>query len=288
VATATAPESVSNTYVGIDDLNVRMGITGTSNDGGLWMTLSSASRAVDRYCNRHFFVLEETRLFDIDDPAQVTIPDLVSVTELLEDLDGDRVFETTRSASDYALYPLNASPGSESGRPYGRIRSDLGNTATEFARGRSRVSIEGRWGYRFQLADTGSTVNSGGGISASVTIVAVDAVTELEAGMTIVIDDEQMFVRLVSGTNATVKRGQNGSTATTHVDTSVISFVSFPSEVVEATALLASRYWKSKDATSGGFAGVSGFAPIRVRSGIDSEIEQLLAPLRKLPIGVGV
>jgi hypothetical protein len=287
VATAIAPESISNTYVGIDDLKLRMGITGTSNDGVLWITLHAACRAVDRHCNRHFFVLEETRLFDVDDPAQVMVPDLVSVTEVLEDIDGDRVFETLRSASDYALYPLNASPGSESGRPYGRIRSDLGTTAPAFPLGRSRLSIEGRWGYRFQLADTGSTVSSGGGVSASVTIVPVDAVTELQAGMTIVIDDEQMFVRLVSGTNVTVRRAQNGSAAATHVDASAISFVSAPSEVAEATALLAARYWKSKDATSGGFAGVSGFGPIRVRAGFDAEVEQLLAPLRKLPIGVG-
>ena len=288
MATATAPESISNTYVGIDDLKRRMGITGTSNDGVLWTTLSAASRAVDRHCNRHFYVLEETRLFDIDDPTQVAVPDLVSVTEVREDLDGDRVFETLRSASDYALYPLNASPGSESGRPYGRIRTDLGTTSAPFSLGRSRLSIEGRWGYRFQLADTGSAVSSGGGISASVTTVPVDAVAELQAGMTIVIGNEQMFVRLVNGLNATVKRGQNGSAATTHADASTISFVSTPSEVAEATALLAARYWKSKDATSGGFAGVSGFGTIRVRAGFDAEIEQLLAPLRKLPIGVGV
>ncbi|MDP6666991.1 MAG: hypothetical protein QF357_06285 [Dehalococcoidia bacterium] len=288
MATATAPESVDNTYLPIDDLKQRMGITGTTNDGVLWMTLHAASRAVDRYCNRHFFVLEQTRLFDVDDPAQVTVPDLVSVTELLEDLDGDRVFETTRSAADYALYPLNALPGSESGRPYGRIRSDLGVTATAFPLGRSRLSIEGRWGYRYHLKDTGSVISSGGGISASVTVVPVDAVTELQAGMTVVIGDEQMFVRLVSGTNVTVKRGLNGSVATTHADASTISFVSTPAEVTEATALLAARYWKSKDATWGGMAGVSGFGSIRVRPGFDAEVEQLVGPFRKLPVGVGV
>ncbi|MEE8045524.1 MAG: hypothetical protein V3T49_01655, partial [Dehalococcoidia bacterium] len=121
--TATAPESVANTYAGIDDLKSRMGIAGTSGDNVLWMTLNAASRAVDRHCNRHFFVIEDTRLFDIQDGASVSIPDLASVTEVLEDQDGDRVFETTRAVSDYALYPLNASPTSSSGRPYSQIRS---------------------------------------------------------------------------------------------------------------------------------------------------------------------
>lgn len=286
--TTTAPESVSNTYVGIDDLKLRMGITGTSNDDVLWSTLQAASRAVDRHCNRHFFALEATRQFDVDDPSVVSIPDLISITEVLEDVDGDRVFETTRTVSDYALYPLNASPGSQSGRPYGQIRSDLGDTALEFALGRSRLSIEGRWGFRFCLVDSGSAISSGGGISASVVTVPVDVVTEIQAGVTIVIDDEQMFVRQVAGTNLSVKRGVNGSTAATHADAAAISLVSPPAEVAEATALLAARYWKSKDATSSGYAGVSGYGSIRVRAGYDPEVSQLLGPFRKTPLGAGV
>jgi hypothetical protein len=286
--TATAPESIANTYAGIDDLKARMGVAGTTNDSVLWATLNAASRAVDRHCNRHFFALEATRLFDVEDRASVSIPDLASATEVLEDCDGDRVFETTRAVSDYALYPLNASPGSASGRPYSQIRSDLGHGVESFAVGRSRLSIEGHWGYRFHLAGSGSEISNGGGISASVTVVPVDAVTEIQAGMTIVIDNEQMFVRTVTGTNVTVKRAVNGTTAATHTDATAISFVVFPAEVSEATALLAARYWKSKDATSAGFAGATGFGAIRVRAGIDIEVEQLLGPLRKLAIGVGV
>ena len=251
--TATAPESIANTYAAIDDLKARMRIAGTTNDSVLWATLKAASRAVDRHCNRHFYALDDTRLFDVEDGASISIPDLASVTEVLEDCDGDRVFETTRTVSDYALYPLNASPGSSTGRPYSQIRSDLGLDA--FAVGRSRLSIEGRWGYRFHIADSGSEISSGGGISESVTVAPVDAVTEIQAGMTIVVDSEQMFVRTVTDTNVTVKRGINGTSAATHADATAISFVVFPAEVSEATALLAARYWKSKDATSGGFAG---------------------------------
>jgi hypothetical protein len=156
-----------------------MGITGTTNDTVLWSTLNAASRAVDRYCNRHFFALEAVRLFDINDAARLAIPDLVSVTEILEDCDGDRVFETTRTVSDYGLYPLNASPGSSTGRPYTDIRSDLGVGVEGFSIGRSRLSIEGRWGYRFHIADSGSAVSSGGGISELVTVVPVDTVSEI-------------------------------------------------------------------------------------------------------------
>jgi len=286
--TATAPESIANTYVGIDDLKSRMGIAGTTNDGILWATLNAASRAVDRHCNRRFFAMDDVRLFDVENVDSVSIPDLASVVEILEDCDGDRVFESTRPVSDYALYPLNASPESSTGRPYSEIRSDLGVASEGFAIGRSRLSIEGRWGYRFHTAESGSVVSTGGGISSTVTVVPVDAVTEIQAGMTIVVEDEQMFIRQVNGTNLTVKRGVNGSAAGTHADATAISFVVFPAEVSEATALLAARFWKSKDATSAGLAGASGFGPIRVRAGFDVEVEQLLGPLRKLAIGVGV
>ncbi len=79
----------------------------------------------------------------------------------------------------------------------------------------------------------------------------------------------------------------NGSSATTHADATAISFVVFPAEVAEATALLAARYWKSKDSTNAGLVGAAGFGAIRVRAGFDVEIEALLGPLRKLAIGVG-
>ncbi|MBT4126598.1 MAG: hypothetical protein HOJ22_08360 [Chloroflexi bacterium] len=286
--TATAPESIANTYAGIDDLKARMGIAGTTNDSVLWSTLNAASRAVDRYCNRHFYALEDVRMFDIEDSCRVAIPDLATATEILEDRDGDRVFETVRTASQYALYPLNAAPTSANGRPYSEIRSDLGVGVDGFAVGRSRLSIEGHWGYRYHTEETGSTVSSGGGISSTVTVVPVDAVNEIQAGMTLLIEGEQMFVRFVNGTNLTVRRGVNGTATATHADASVISFVVFPAEVSEATALLAARYWKSKDATSAELAGAAGFGPIRVRAGFDVEVEQLLAGLRKMAIGVGV
>lgn len=286
--TATAPESIANTYVGIDDLKSRMGISGTSKDSVLWMTLNAASRAIDRFCNRGFYVLEATRLFDVEDCDYLSIPDLASVTEVLEDHDGDRVFETVRAESGYALYPLNAAPESELGRPFSEIRSDLGVGVDGFSIGRSRLSIEGRWGYRYHLGESGSVISTAGGISSTVTVVPVDAVTEIQAGMTIVIEGEQMFVRHVNGTNLTVRRGVNGSPTAVHADTTAISFVVFPAQVSEATALLAARVWKSKDATSGGVVGVTGFGALKVRAGFDVEIEQLLGPLRKLAIGVGV
>lgn len=286
--TATAPESIANTYIGIDDLKARMGITGTANDSVLWATLNAASRAVERFCNRNFYAVEAVRIFDIDDPVSVPLPDLAVIVDVLEDQDGDRVFETDWPTSDYSLYPLNAEPETSHGRPYSEIRSDVGSSGARFTVGRSRLSIEGIWGFRHRLVDSGSVVSSVGGIDAVEVVVSVDAVTEIQAGMTLLIDDEQMFVQWIDGTDLTVKRGVNGTTGSAHEDSAPVSLVEYPPEVVEATGLLAARFWKSKDASSAGIAGAVGYDPIRVRSGIDFEVEALLGPLRKLPIGVGV
>ncbi len=286
--TLIAPSNVLNTYLPLDDLKLRMGISSTTNDFVLWSVLHAVSRAVDRYCNRTFYAFDATRRFDVEDKSSVSLPDLISIVEVLEDRDGDRVFETTRGVNAYSLYPLNVSPGSGAGRPFSEIRSDVSDVAEPFALGRSRLKIYGRWGYRFHVVSTTSSISVSGGISSIVTSIPVDTAADLKAGQTLLIEDEQMFIREISGTTLTVARAVNGSQASTHPDATGMSLVVPPEEVSQAVALLAARYWKSKDATSNSFAGISGFGSITVDSGLDGPVELLLAPLRKLPVGVGV
>jgi len=286
--TLIAPSNVLNTYLPLDDLKLRMGISSTTNDLVLWSVLHAVSRAVDRYCNRTFYAVDETRRFDVEDESCIVLPDLVSVVEVLEDRDGDRVFETTRGVNDYSLYPLNVSPGTGNGRPYSELRSDVSEVSEPFALGRSRLKIDGLWGYRFHVVSTSSSISVSGGISSTVTSIPVDSASDLKAGQTLLVEDEQVFIREVSGTTIVVSRAVNGSQASTHPDATGMSLVVPPEEVSQAVALLAARYWKSKDATSNSFAGISGFGSITVDPGLDGAVELLLAPLRKLPVGVGV
>jgi hypothetical protein len=74
----------------------------------------------------------------------------------------------------------------------------------------------------------------------------------------------------------------------TRANATAITFVVVPAEVSEATALLAARYWKSKDASPSGIAGTSGFGQLRVRAEFDVEVVAMLAGVRKIAIGVGV
>ena len=80
VTTTTAPVGVINTYAGPDTLKLRAGITGSTQESLLWLALYGASRAVDRFCNRHFFVLNQTRRFDVEHPDKLPVPDLATIT----------------------------------------------------------------------------------------------------------------------------------------------------------------------------------------------------------------
>ena len=116
---------MTNSYVSLDVFKGEgvMNIVGDGGDGRLLSLLEGVSRMVDRYCNRHFYVLEAPRRFDGDGGGRLLVPDLVSIDEggLRTDDDMDGVFETTWGAGDYVLLPLNADPvsrGNSGSRPY--------------------------------------------------------------------------------------------------------------------------------------------------------------------------
>ena len=284
----TAPAGVVNTYNTLAELKARAGITGTGGDSSLWLALYGASRSVDRFTNRRFYVLNEIRTFDLDDPAGFTVPDLVSVTALKEDADGDRVFEVTRATNDYLLYPANAAPTMPWGTPYGKIVADPDGALPTFAIGRRTMQVDGEWSYRKDVADTGADLNQGGSLSATATTVTVTDGTLIAAGETVILESEQLFVRNVSGNDLTVSRGVNGTSAVSHADSIDISVVRYPAEVAEAVILMAGRLWKRKDTPYGPSAGAQGFGVLEIVPGLDPDVHMLLAPLRRLPLGVAV
>jgi len=277
---------VTNVYGTLDELKARAAVTGTGQDSSLWLALHGASRGIDDYCNRRFFVLRATRLFDISDPAGFPVPDLTSITALREDADRDRVFEVTREASDYFLYPLNAEPQTLWGRPYGKVAADPEGPLPAFTVGRSAVQIDGEWGYRAVFADTGADVS--GTFSASVTLITVTSGAAFAPGQTVRVGAEQIFIRQVSANDLTVVRGVNGTQAASLANGTDIYVYRPPAQVVESALLLGARFWKRKDSPYGPAAGVPGLGAIRVVPGLDPDIELTLSPFRRMPVGAGV
>lgn len=100
--------ALGDLYVTPEILKSRKGITDSYDDAEMWTACRAVSRWIDEYCSRVFARRAVTVKLKSCGQYATSTPDLVSVTTLKTDEDGDGVFETTWSASDYELQPVNA------------------------------------------------------------------------------------------------------------------------------------------------------------------------------------
>ena len=282
---------MNNSYVSLDTLKSSgvLNITGTGDDGRLRGLAESVSRVVDRYCNRHFYSLSATRKFDGTGSLALLVPDLISVDSsgLKTDDDKDRTFETTWATTDYLLLPSNADPTTASNpqsRPYSMIEVDVdAGTKSEFPTGRQMVQVAAKWGWWRHLRRASETADAVA--DATTTSVTVSSRTDVEAGHTILIDTEQMYVQSYATNTLTVVRGVNGTTAASHGGGSAIDIYDYPGPVVEATIMQTARLWRRKDSA---FAGFPESGQTRAYDRLDPDVILLLGQYRKLAVGVGI
>lgn len=83
------------------------------------------------------------------------------------------------------------------------------------------VQITGTWGYGGSWIATGTTLGADATLNA--TTITVVSGASLEVGMVVQIDAEQMLVTAITANAITVTRAFNGTTATTHLNTTAIS-----------------------------------------------------------------
>ncbi len=115
-----ADPPASDLYCTPEQLKSRTGIADSYDDREILAACRSVSRWIDEHCDRQFARRTATVQLAPCDYYQLDTPDLVSVTTLKTDDDGDATFETTWSASDYELRPVGASTLLEA-RPYTSI-----------------------------------------------------------------------------------------------------------------------------------------------------------------------
>ena len=282
---------MTNAYVSVDTLKSSsvLNISGAGDDQRLRMVADSVSRMLDRYCNRHFYVLRATRKFD-GGGTTLLLPDLISVDAngFKTDDDKDRTFETTWASTDYLLLPSNADPltaGNPESRPYTTIEVDIdAGTKNDFPQGRQMVQIAGQWGWWQHLKRAAETANAIA--DATTTSVTVSSRTDVEAGHTILIDSEQIYVRSYSTNTLTVDRGVNGTTAASHGAGASIDIYEYPGPVVEATIIQTARLWRRKDSAYSGATGFPETGQAKASRGLDPDVTLLLGLYRKLAVGV--
>ena len=206
-----------NAYASVDMLKDALNIAGAGDDARLLRLIEAASRAVDGYCNRHFYALRAAKLFDGDGGTALLTPDIIKIEEggLRTDAGLEGTFETTWPEPDYLLLPANADPASASNaasRPYTRIEAAGAAGARRcFPAGRSTVRVAGLWGWWLHLRRAGETLAAA--VAGTDTVLAVSTRADVEAGHTLLLGSEQMYVRSYDGNRLNVTRGANGTSS---------------------------------------------------------------------------
>lgn len=98
------PSALNQNYCSTEELKSRLGITDTADDFELNVAVAGASRAIDQYTGRYFWRGSDTRTYVPESISRQSLDDLVSVTTLKVDRDGDGIFEESwTQGTDYAL-----------------------------------------------------------------------------------------------------------------------------------------------------------------------------------------
>lgn len=95
-------------YCLLDELKQYLSITDEGNDVDLERALDAACRKIDGECGRTFaLAAAQTRLYYPQSAWVVKTPDVVSLTSVKTDPDGDQTFSRTLDTADLELWPLN-------------------------------------------------------------------------------------------------------------------------------------------------------------------------------------
>ena len=278
---------MAHAYITLDALKGEsaLNIAGTANDDRLLRLAEAASGVIDRWCNRHFFARRATLRFDGSGEPTLRVPDLVSV-----DAGGVRTYDSGHSASpttwdsgEYRLLPFNADPASAdnpSSRPYTKLLATGEGGRACFPSGRGNVEVSGVWGWWQHLLRATQTVDVA--VDDAATTLELSALqadrTEIAAGHTLLVGDEQVYVRGRDGVTLTIERGVNGTAASAIAKDSPLDIYEYPPAVSEAALLLAGRMWQ--DARGG-------VDDWQVGTGdMNPDIGLLLSPYRKPALGV--
>lgn len=141
--------AIVNGYATLAEVKARLGITDSTYDSVLEAVVEAASRGIDNYADRRFYAATETRYFTACDSTYALIDDVVSVTTLATDNDGNRAYGTTWASTDYDLSPFNAIAR---GAPYTRIDvAPLGSKT--FPLYTRAVKVVGSFGYAAAVPD---------------------------------------------------------------------------------------------------------------------------------------
>jgi hypothetical protein len=137
--------TITNGYCELADVRELLGVSNpleTTNDLLIEKVIEAASRAIDGWCGRRFYTTstDETKYYTAD-YYNALFPDIdiLSITTLKTDTNGDGVFEITWATTDYLLFPFN--------KPYKTVIEVDPAGRYNFPKTKHGVQIVGKFGY---------------------------------------------------------------------------------------------------------------------------------------------
>ena len=193
-------------------------ISGGSHDTRLLELLEDTSRWIDQHCNRHFFTLQATRLFDVQRSSSQGAGARPGTHHVPQER--WRWGQAVRHGMGLrGLHPVpperRADPALGQALYQAGSRQRAAGASSEQGhiprpRGRSTLQIAGVWGFREDLR-TSAAVVDGMGIDAAATEFGVNGGMPFSPGDTLVIGSEQMYVTSTGTNKLKVERGVNGT-----------------------------------------------------------------------------
>lgn len=268
-----------NCYADLVQIKDDLGITGTDDDTRLLAILNASSRVIDRFCDRTFYAETATKYFDGQVP--LFMDDLLSVTTLKTDEDGDATFENTLATTDYHLYPLNEFPKTI-------IKLSIDSDYGSFGILKKGCEIEGLWGYGDGISATpysSSGDTTGDNLSDTATSCDVTDADNFSPGQTILLSSEQCYISAydTSADTITLVRGINGTTAAGHNAGTGIYIYDYPADIEQACLSLAEKLFVTRGK---GFKSerLGDYSYTMAESSIPEPERTLLLPFRRLKV----
>lgn len=247
--------------------------TATGDDALLDDLIQRASRGIDRFCRRWFYVWTDTREYEYPGRSKLYLDaDLLGCTTLT--IDGT-------ANTDYKLRPQNTDV-----KLWIEMTLGSGSVFEWSDTPQDAVTVLGEWGYHDDYANawetSGATVSDNPYVASTATLNVSDG-TKFAIRQTIKADSEQFLITAISSNALTVKPALNGTTAAGHTLATAISIYRPPEDIVHQAIRTAAWYYKQKDAPFGQTATPSlGVVVTPLR--LPPDVESALMMYRKGPL----
>tara|TARA_R100001480_G_scaffold153610_1_gene156983 strand:- start:393 stop:1010 length:618 start_codon:yes stop_codon:yes gene_type:complete len=143
--------AITNGYCALSELKAYIGITDSNDDNQLEDAVNSASRQIDSYCRRRFFVDggASSRKYIAKDIFNLYTDDFSNNDPTVKiDTNDDGTFDLTLAAADFQLHPLNGLANGIEGLPFNKIvLMDTASDTFPTHDRRARVQVTATWGF---------------------------------------------------------------------------------------------------------------------------------------------